>query len=98
MDILFTGWQFYGLDGLCGHDSQDILPVMPDAFFPEHVPDGIYQLISQYGQVDACFDPFVILMENRSDAQVRLQASEGRFHLLWCYKYPKALFPQGPYN
>jgi hypothetical protein len=25
---------------------------MPDTLFPEHMPDGIYQLIGQYGQVD----------------------------------------------
>ena len=69
MNVLFIGWQFYGL---CGHDAQDILPVMPDALFPEHMPDGVYQLVGQYGQINVCFDPFVILMENGSDAQVRL--------------------------
>jgi len=64
VDIHLIGGKFYGL---YGHDAQDILPVMPDALFPEHVPDGVYQMIGQYHQVDMCFDPFAILMENRSD-------------------------------
>ena len=84
MDIFFIGGQFYGLDGLGGHDAQDVLPVMADALFPEHVPDGVYQLVGQYGQINpppgragVCFDPFIILMENGPDAQIRLQAPEG---------------------
>lgn len=73
MDIFFICRQFYGLDGLCRHDAQDVFPVMMDTLLPEHVPDRIYQLIGQYGQVDVRFDSSVPLMENRSDAQVRLR-------------------------
>jgi hypothetical protein len=41
-----------------------------DTLFPEHIPDGIHQLIGQYGQVDMGFDPPVLLMKNRSDPQI----------------------------
>ena len=70
MDRFLVSGQDDRLDDLCVHDPDDVLPVMMDAFFYEHVPDGIDKLVGAHGKVDMGFHALIVVMMDRSYLQV----------------------------
>ena len=51
------------------HDPDDVLPVMLNTFFFEHVPDGVDELVGKHSKVYMSLYPLIILMMDWSYVQ-----------------------------
>ena len=66
MDCFLVTGQDNCLDEVGIYHPDDVLPVMMDAFFFKHVPDGIDNLVGEHGKVDMGFNAHIVLMMIRS--------------------------------